>query len=294
MPRERKPWFRVYVETISDQKVRKLHAAERWLWIAILSASRESIEPGRLLIHTDLPMDERDLARYADMDPRAVRKALPKMLQLGMIAMDGSIITIPNWAARQYESDDVNARSQRFRERQKQQQSNVHSNVATPLQKGTLQRCSVTPDTDTDKEEPPSLRSGGAGGAQEARKRRQGERLPDGWRPDPTIHSEMRVKFPHVNTELETEKFKDYWHAKAGKDATKLDWQATWRNWIRNAAERTTNQPNNQLKSRRQLERDAMFERQLARAKERDAANEPRTNSETSTSHRSLLPSTES
>ncbi|GEM_PF-4438081 len=28
-------------------------------------------------------------------------------------------------------------------------------------------------------------------------------------------------------------RFADYWHAKAGKDATKLDWLATWRNWVR-------------------------------------------------------------
>jgi hypothetical protein len=27
--------------------------------------------------------------------------------------------------------------------------------------------------------------------------------------------------------------FRDYWLAKSGKDATKLDWFATWRNWVR-------------------------------------------------------------
>lgn len=27
--------------------------------------------------------------------------------------------------------------------------------------------------------------------------------------------------------------FADYWHAKAGKDAAKLDWEATWRIWVR-------------------------------------------------------------
>ena len=32
--------------------------------------------------------------------------------------------------------------------------------------------------------------------------------------------------------------FKDYWIAKAGKDGTKTDWFATWRNWIRRAVER--------------------------------------------------------
>ena len=34
---------------------------------------------------------------------------------------------------------------------------------------------------------------------------------------------------------LEAAKFADFWHAKAGKDAAKLDWCATWRNWCRNA-----------------------------------------------------------
>lgn len=30
------------------------------------------------------------------------------------------------------------------------------------------------------------------------------------------------------------EQFKDYWCAKPGKDGVKLDWLATWRNWVRN------------------------------------------------------------
>lgn len=35
----------------------------------------------------------------------------------------------------------------------------------------------------------------------------------------------------------ETTKFGDYWRAKSGRDATKTDWPATWRNWLRRAAE---------------------------------------------------------
>ncbi|WP_186083700.1 hypothetical protein [Burkholderia gladioli] len=34
---------------------------------------------------------------------------------------------------------------------------------------------------------------------------------------------------------FEAEKFRDYWTGKSGKDATKTDWPATWRNWVRNA-----------------------------------------------------------
>lgn len=32
-------------------------------------------------------------------------------------------------------------------------------------------------------------------------------------------------------------KFKDHWLGKSGKDATKIDWQATWRNWCRREQE---------------------------------------------------------
>jgi uncharacterized protein YdaU (DUF1376 family) len=33
----------------------------------------------------------------------------------------------------------------------------------------------------------------------------------------------------------EAASFVDFWHAKSGRDATKLDWEATWRNWCRNS-----------------------------------------------------------
>jgi len=36
----------------------------------------------------------------------------------------------------------------------------------------------------------------------------------------------------------ETDKFRDHWHAASGRNATKLDWDRAWRNWLRNAAER--------------------------------------------------------
>jgi hypothetical protein len=42
-------------------------------------------------------------------------------------------------------------------------------------------------------------------------------------------------KTPGIDLVLETEKFINYWVAKSGKDATKVDWVATWRNWILNA-----------------------------------------------------------
>lgn len=60
---------------------------------------------------------------------------------------------------------------------------------------------------------------------------KKGCRLPEDFQPD------FSIAFVEGFTEPQAQKlfenFKDYWTAKTGKDATKRDWQATWRNWVR-------------------------------------------------------------
>lgn len=41
----------------------------------------------------------------------------------------------------------------------------------------------------------------------------------------------------HPNPEREWQKFTDYWRAQPGQKGVKLDWEATWRNWVRRAVE---------------------------------------------------------
>lgn len=65
-------------------------------------------------------------------------------------------------------------------------------------------------------------------------------RIPDGWTPSDELAQTMHAECPNVDQRAEHRKFVDYWTAKSGKDATKADWNATYRNWIRRANERTT------------------------------------------------------
>lgn len=69
-------------------------------------------------------------------------------------------------------------------------------------------------------------------------KRKRGTRIPADFKVTPEMVTWAREKCPHVDGKRETEKFINYWQAKSGKDATKLDWAATWKNWMLNAAER--------------------------------------------------------
>jgi hypothetical protein len=93
--------------------------------------------------------------------------------------------------------------------------------------------------------------SGGAGGAPPEPEpdatptRKNGTRLQPGWKPTkPTIQA-MKTERPDVDLQAEHRKFIDHWTAKTGRDATKLDWDATWRNWIRNARGTRTPTPTN-------------------------------------------------
>lgn len=72
-------------------------------------------------------------------------------------------------------------------------------------------------------------------------KRKNGTRLPSDWMPDPAVFGDMANRYPNVDLEFETDKFRDYWWAKTGREATKQEWNATWRNWIRSAWERLAN-----------------------------------------------------
>lgn len=73
-----------------------------------------------------------------------------------------------------------------------------------------------------------------------AEKKSKATRLPNDWIPSQEYFDELanideKLK-PKFNSIAAT--FKDYWVAKSGKDATKTDWLATWRNWVRREAEK--------------------------------------------------------
>lgn len=73
----------------------------------------------------------------------------------------------------------------------------------------------------------------------------RGSRLPQGWLPEAAdIEWAVDLFAEHLDwiaarraVEDELEKFRDYWCAVPGAKGRKLDWRATWRNWIRRASE---------------------------------------------------------
>lgn len=61
-------------------------------------------------------------------------------------------------------------------------------------------------------------------------------RLPDGWTPKPEPDLIKAVGGQH-QADRQLDRFRDYWTAQPGTKGRKVDWQATWRNWLRRTAE---------------------------------------------------------
>ena len=62
---------------------------------------------------------------------------------------------------------------------------------------------------------------------------KRGTRLPEDWQlPKAWGEEAVAEGWSAETVRLEARTFRNYWAAKAGKDATKLDWRATWDNWL--------------------------------------------------------------
>lgn len=139
MPRKKQPWFRFYVEAVHDRKLRRLKPEVRWLFVACLAAARQSPEPGWLLVGENDPMVWDDIVDYAHMPLKAVEVGMDALQDAGVIGFDTTREAwfVPNWDARQYESDNSTERTRKHRSKEQGR------NVPTPFD-GT------TPETEAD------------------------------------------------------------------------------------------------------------------------------------------------
>jgi hypothetical protein len=117
-----------------------------------------------------------------------------------------------NWDKRQFVSDSSTMRVARHREKKKQV-----SNSDETLQE--RQSNAIDTEADTDKKQ---------------NKRKLGSRLAQDWVLLKPWGEWAQQERPDLDVRKVADQFKDHWIAQAGQKGVKLDWFATWRNWVRN------------------------------------------------------------
>lgn len=64
---------------------------------------------------------------------------------------------------------------------------------------------------------------------------KRGSRLAQDWFLPKPWGEWAQIERPDLNIRQTADQFRDYWIAQAGQKGVKLDWAATWRNWVRNS-----------------------------------------------------------
>lgn len=116
---------------------------------------------------------------------------------------------------------------------------NSSANVDPLSDNALILRFTDSPNPEEEQELAPQEQRPASGPEQppSAGKLKRGTRLPADWTlPDDWLAWALneRREFTGQAMRKVGEAFGDHWRAATGKNATKLDWQATWRNWVRN------------------------------------------------------------
>lgn len=59
-------------------------------------------------------------------------------------------------------------------------------------------------------------------------------RLPEDWIPSDLEIEFLKSERPELNLNFVADRYRDYWISQPGNKGKKVDWLATWRNWVRN------------------------------------------------------------
>ncbi|HSE46366.1 MAG TPA: hypothetical protein VLA89_13655 [Gemmatimonadales bacterium] len=200
-------WFRLYNDVLDDPKVQSLTPYQFKCWINLLCLASKSKVRGSL-------PDKASIAFRLRLSLADTEAILSDLATAGFINYEQGAISIHDWNEWQFDSDSSTQRTQKYRSKQRETSRERHSDAL---------------DTDTDTDTDTEQKRGAA---------KRGQRLPD----DFVIADEMwswadKQGFDHDWVVRETERFADYWWAVPGQRGVKLDWAATWRNWLRRAAD---------------------------------------------------------
>ncbi len=192
-------WFRLYHDLIDDPKVQRLEGRVFKAWINLLCLASRSDPRGML------PPVE-DLAFALRIGEDEAEEVVGLLLAKGLLEeVDGAVMP-HNWAGRQFRSDDVGSRVKRTR-----------TKTGTGEEVGT----SVEVASSATEVKTKSTRG------------KYKTAVPDQF-PVEEAHIEYAASlgFSRQEVDEQTTRFLDYHLAKGSRF---LDWQAAWRNWLRNA-----------------------------------------------------------
>ena len=184
------------------------------------------------------PNQER-LARYANITERSVRNAINELMELGELTSEkhagpGDSRYRPNRyfiTLRCPEDCDGSLNHRPGRNQSRQEKHDIRQEQPG-IQTGTARS------SDRNERSAKPLENHYLTVGDDDVQKTKATRLAEDWWPDEDAWQAMAKLYPHLDLELITEEFKDYWISLPGTRAKKLDWTRTWQGRVRTEAGR--------------------------------------------------------
>ena len=195
---------------LTDQSEAAIVGALYWLWAAADQHTEDGLMPGLTLRQIDRKT--------------GVQGFGAALCQIGWLEDNPDGVRIVNF-------EDHNGTSAKRRCTDAQRKANVRNVSASDADKQQTESGQKTPNLgareekrreEEKTEEAPSAKSP------------RGTALPETWTLPDDWKTWAEKERPDVDPQTAADSFRDFWIAKPGKEGRKTDWQATWRNWVRN------------------------------------------------------------
>ncbi|CAI3960532.1 DUF1376 family (YdaU), partial [Commensalibacter communis] len=237
-------WSKFYWDDwANDGALQSCNLTAQGLWMHLLRVMFNNERQGYLQINNKA-MSALQLSKLTGLDSRTIKKQLSILIENNVCSVDENGIVFSRRMVR--ESQSKNRKSNVSATSTQHKRSDVATSMQQPCSEGVTcmheenaensQKQDALNKNKIDKNRidisnkldiPPKYKN-----TPQAKSKR-GSRLPDDWLPDEEDREYARNLGLDVIRTIED--FCGHWHAKAGKDAIKLDWSLTWKNWCRKA-----------------------------------------------------------
>lgn len=220
------PWFRMYAKFMTDPDVEELSFEDQRHFVFVLCMKCDGLLDKDF---GDPDKRERAIARRLGLQGEALANAKQRLVESRLIDAEWQP---RSWDSLQFQSDQDPTRAERqARWRERRKSNALRDGKVTPLEQNR---------TDTEQKEAslPIAKP----------KPRPSKRCPQEFQVTADLMAWAEQKVPGVDVASETERFRDYEFARAHSD-----WAATWREWMRKAAERGVPNGNSRPSSKPRL-----------------------------------------
>ena len=194
---------------LTDQSEAAIVGALYWLWAAADQHTEDGLMPGLTLRQIDRKT--------------GVQGFGAALCQIGWLEDNPDGVRIVNF-------EDHNGTSAKRRCTDAQRKANVRNVSASDADKQRTESGQKTPNLGAREEKRREEVIDTAPSAKSPR----GTALPKDWTLPDDWKTWAEKERPDVDPQTAADSFRDFWIAKPGKEGRKTDWQATWRNWVRN------------------------------------------------------------